>query len=142
MTEAVRGRAATVAAVLAIDGMLHLYWATGSTWPARDARSLSYAVLGAEVPFTPPILLPLATLLFVAAAAVYGVLVAAQAGVGGGDAAMRVRLPRHVTEPPCGQQRDPLGGGTVVPVTAPVEERRHAPRQVPGVRVEPPSAPT
>ncbi|MBT2505454.1 DUF3995 domain-containing protein [Streptomyces sp. ISL-98] len=62
--------ATAVAAVLATDGLLHLFWATGSTWPASDTRSLSYAVLGAEVPFTPPVVLPLAALLFTAAALV------------------------------------------------------------------------
>jgi hypothetical protein len=68
----VRRRAAFVAAVLAVDGAMHAYWATGSTWPARNARSLSYAVLGADVPFTLPVVLPLAVLLFTVAAAVYG----------------------------------------------------------------------
>lgn len=62
--------ATAVAAVLAADGLLHLFWATGSTWPAADERSLSYALLGSSVPFTPPVLLPLAALLFAAAGAV------------------------------------------------------------------------
>ncbi|MDX3226261.1 DUF3995 domain-containing protein [Streptomyces sp. ME19-01-6] len=61
-----------VATLLAFDGLLHLYWTTGLTWPASDDRALSLAVLGSEVPFTPPVLLPLATLLFTAAAAVWG----------------------------------------------------------------------
>jgi hypothetical protein len=56
--------------LLAADGLAHLYWATGATWPAADARALSLAVLGAEVPFTPPVVLPLAAALFTASAAV------------------------------------------------------------------------
>lgn len=59
-----------VAVVLAADGLAHIYWATGSTWPAANSRSLSEAVLGAEVPFTPPIVLPLATILLGAAGVV------------------------------------------------------------------------
>jgi hypothetical protein len=61
-----------VAALLAVDGLAHLYWATGATWPAADARTLSLAVLGTEVPFTAPVVLPLAALLFTSAAAVLG----------------------------------------------------------------------
>ncbi|MFJ8663697.1 DUF3995 domain-containing protein [Streptomyces sp. NPDC093795] len=60
--------AALVASVLTADAALHLYWATGATWPTADDRSLSYAVLGTDVPFTPPILLPLVALLLAAAA--------------------------------------------------------------------------
>ncbi|MGW0084803.1 DUF3995 domain-containing protein [Streptomyces sp. NPDC003393] len=59
--------AALVASVLTADALLHLYWMTGATWPAADARNLSEAVLGADVPFTPPILLPLVVLLLSAA---------------------------------------------------------------------------
>ncbi|MFJ9948882.1 DUF3995 domain-containing protein [Kitasatospora sp. NPDC091207] len=58
-----RSAALAVAVVLAADGLLHVYWATGSTWPAPDAASLSRAVLNAEVPFTPRVVLPLAALL-------------------------------------------------------------------------------
>ncbi|RFU41840.1 alpha/beta fold hydrolase [Actinomadura logoneensis] len=65
---AVAGRA--VAALPALDGVLHLYWTTGLTWPAPDDRSLSLAVLGGEVPFTPRVLLPLAALLLGTSAAV------------------------------------------------------------------------
>jgi 4,5:9,10-diseco-3-hydroxy-5,9,17-trioxoandrosta-1(10),2-diene-4-oate hydrolase len=61
-----------VAAVLAIDGAAHLYWSTGLRWPAHDSRSLSLAVLGFPVPFTPGILLPLAALLLTAALLVGG----------------------------------------------------------------------
>jgi hypothetical protein len=57
------------AAVLAADAVLHLYWATGATWPGRDARAVSMALLAFEAPFTPPLLLPLAAALLVAAAA-------------------------------------------------------------------------
>ncbi|MGY0060193.1 DUF3995 domain-containing protein [Streptomyces sp. LZ34] len=62
--------AALVASVLTVDAVLHLYWTTGATWPAADDRSLSQAVLGTDVPFTPPILLPLVGLLLTAAALV------------------------------------------------------------------------
>ncbi|MGW2082568.1 DUF3995 domain-containing protein [Streptomyces sp. NPDC001939] len=65
-----RRAAALIASVLSCDGLLHLCWSTGSTWPARDVTSLSYAVLGADVPFTPPVLLPLATALFTASGVV------------------------------------------------------------------------
>ncbi|GLZ77389.1 hypothetical protein Afil01_21960 [Actinorhabdospora filicis] len=59
------GRAASlpVAAVLAADAALHLYWTTGATWPAGDDRTLSTAVLGFVAPFTPPVLIPLALML-------------------------------------------------------------------------------
>ena len=60
--------AALVASVLTADAVLHLYWTTGATWPAADDRSLSQAVLGTDVSFTPPILLPLVALLLTAAA--------------------------------------------------------------------------
>ncbi|MET9701196.1 DUF3995 domain-containing protein [Streptomyces sp. NPDC006529] len=62
------GAAALVASVLTADAALHLYWTTGATWPAADDRSLSAAVLGTDVPFTPPILLPLVALLLTGAA--------------------------------------------------------------------------
>ncbi|WP_214415206.1 DUF3995 domain-containing protein [Sphaerisporangium fuscum] len=52
-----------VAAALAADAAVHLYWTTGALWPAREARALSLAVLNFEVPFTPRVLLPLAALL-------------------------------------------------------------------------------
>ncbi|MCX5015055.1 DUF3995 domain-containing protein [Streptomyces sp. NBC_00555] len=60
--------AALVASVLTVDAVLHFYWTTGATWPAADDRSLSQAVLGTDVPFTPSILLPLVVLLLTAAA--------------------------------------------------------------------------
>ncbi|WAZ19119.1 DUF3995 domain-containing protein [Streptomyces cinnabarinus] len=60
--------AALIASVLTADAVLHLYWTTGATWPAVDEGSLSQAVLGTDVPFTPPVLLPLVALLLTAAA--------------------------------------------------------------------------
>lgn len=60
----------SVAGLLALDGLLHLYWATGLTWPSPDERTLSMAVLGGVVPFTPPVVLPIAAMVFAAAAAV------------------------------------------------------------------------
>ncbi|WP_129667246.1 DUF3995 domain-containing protein [Phytoactinopolyspora endophytica] len=62
--------AIAVAAVLGADALLHLYWATGATWPASDERSLSYGVLGYDVSFAPPVVLPLAVLLLTAAGVV------------------------------------------------------------------------
>ncbi|MCG7526054.1 DUF3995 domain-containing protein [Streptomyces sp. OfavH-34-F] len=47
-----------------------MLWSTGSTWPAGDAQALSYAVLGIDAPFTPPVVLPLAAALFGGAALV------------------------------------------------------------------------
>ncbi|MFE4638317.1 DUF3995 domain-containing protein [Streptomyces sp. NPDC056773] len=62
------GRA--LAALLAADGLIHLYWATGLTWPAPDERTLSLALLGSEVSFGPAVVLPLAALTLTASAAV------------------------------------------------------------------------
>jgi hypothetical protein len=62
-----RHAAAAVSTVLALDGLLHLYWAMGATWPARDRLGLSLDVLGMDVPFAPRDLLPLATLLLTGA---------------------------------------------------------------------------
>lgn len=71
MTESfLRRLALIVGAVLATDAALHLYWATGATWPAADTHGLSFAVLNTDVPFTPPVLLPVAVLLLVAAGVV------------------------------------------------------------------------
>lgn len=53
-----------VAAVLVTDGLAHLYWATGSTWPAPNPETLSLAVLNVNVSFGPQITIPLACLLF------------------------------------------------------------------------------
>lgn len=69
MNERTKQRAGTlVAAILAADGLLHAYWATGARWPAHDERSLSRAVLNADVPFTPIVVGPLACLLLLGAA--------------------------------------------------------------------------
>jgi pimeloyl-ACP methyl ester carboxylesterase len=59
------------AAVLGADAMAHLYWLTGATWPFPDERALSIAVLGWPVPFSPPVLIPLAVLLSLAAVAMW-----------------------------------------------------------------------
>lgn len=59
--------AATVAGVLLVDGAIHLYWASGRTWPVRGTARLSHLVLNAQVPFTPQGLIPLAGLLGAAA---------------------------------------------------------------------------
>ncbi|MCX5146198.1 DUF3995 domain-containing protein [Streptomyces sp. NPDC048550] len=65
-----RRTGAALAGLLAVDGLAHLYWATGRTWPAASERSLSLAVLGTEVSFAPPVVLPLAGLTLTAAGAV------------------------------------------------------------------------
>jgi len=65
-----RTAATAVAAVLGGDALLHLYWATGRTWPGQDTRELSQLILNADVPFTKPVLVPLATLLLGASATV------------------------------------------------------------------------
>lgn len=71
MTDTTRRRTGrALAALLAADGLIHLYWATGATWPAPDERTLSLAVLGTEVSFGPPVVLPLAALALTGAAAV------------------------------------------------------------------------
>jgi hypothetical protein len=68
--------AIAVATVLGIDALIHAYWMTGLTWPARDARALSRVVLNTDVPFTPPVLAPLVVVLGVGA-----VMVLIQAGL-------------------------------------------------------------
>lgn len=54
-----------IAGILALDGLLHGYWATGQIWPARSKLSLVRAVLNSDNTraFRPVILLPLALLL-------------------------------------------------------------------------------
>ena len=64
--------AIVVAAVLGIDALIHAYWLTGRVWPASDVTALSRAVLGADVPFTPRVLVPLVLVLLAGAAAVLG----------------------------------------------------------------------
>lgn len=51
-----------VAGAHLVLALVHVYWATGATWPAGDQRSLSQAVLGGEVSFAPRVVLPLAAL--------------------------------------------------------------------------------
>src|SRR2546430_13004855 len=63
--------AAMVSGVLLTDASIHVYWLTGATWPARDPHSLSLAVLNVDVPFTPPVLVPLVVSLVGAAACVW-----------------------------------------------------------------------
>ncbi|NUP03713.1 MAG: DUF3995 domain-containing protein [Nonomuraea sp.] len=57
----------SVAAVLLLDALTHLFWLVR---PAADPRALSLAVLNFEVPFTVRVLLPLILLLSVAAVSV------------------------------------------------------------------------
>ena len=65
MNERTKQRAGIlVAAVLAADGLAHLYGATGNTWPAPDPETLSLAVLNVNVSFGPQVTIPLACLLF------------------------------------------------------------------------------
>jgi len=49
---------------------VHVYWATGATWPAGDERSLSLTVLNMQVSFGPGVVLPLAALHLLLAGAV------------------------------------------------------------------------
>lgn len=62
--------ARAVSALLAVLALVHVYWATGLTWPASDERGLSLAVLGSAVSFGPSVVLPLAALEGLAALAV------------------------------------------------------------------------
>ncbi|MEV4561195.1 DUF3995 domain-containing protein [Kitasatospora sp. NPDC049285] len=62
-----RSKATAIGAVLAVDGLVHLYWATGQTWPVHTTTRLSHLVLNTQVPFTPQGLVPLAALLCSAA---------------------------------------------------------------------------
>lgn len=75
----IRSKAAIVAGVLGVDAGVHLYWATGATWPARSPESLSRAVLNADVSFAPATLLPIAGVLLVGS----GLLLARARGRGG-----------------------------------------------------------
>ena len=58
-----------VAAVLAADGLLHAYWATGQIWPAPDQLALIQAVLNSNKTrlLRPTVLAPLAGLLLLGA---------------------------------------------------------------------------
>ncbi|MFI9364965.1 DUF3995 domain-containing protein [Kitasatospora sp. NPDC053057] len=60
----ISSRATAVGVVLAVDGLVHLYWATGRTWPVDGTARLSQLVLNTQVPFTPQVLVPLAGMLF------------------------------------------------------------------------------
>ncbi|HWC22860.1 MAG TPA: alpha/beta fold hydrolase, partial [Flexivirga sp.] len=51
-----------VAGVHVLLAAVHVYWATGATWPAPDERTLSRAVLGVQLSFAPQVVLPLAAL--------------------------------------------------------------------------------
>lgn len=62
--------AITVATVLGVDALIHVYWMTGRTWPARDDRTLSQAVLNTDVKFTPRGLAPIVVILTAGALAV------------------------------------------------------------------------
>lgn len=62
--------AVATATVLGVDALIHVYWMTGRTWPARNARALSQVVLNADLPFTPRALAPLVVVLAVGATAV------------------------------------------------------------------------
>ncbi|MER5208826.1 DUF3995 domain-containing protein [Streptomyces sp. NPDC002825] len=80
------GGGLAVAVLLAVLALVHVYWATGLTWPAADERGLSLAVLGSVVSFGPAVVLPLAVVEGAAAVAV-----AARAR------GVRGRIPRLVT---------------------------------------------
>jgi Protein of unknown function (DUF3995) len=59
-----------VAGVHVLLALVHIYWATGASWPATDQRSLSQAVLGGEVSFAPQVVLPSAAFHLLIATAV------------------------------------------------------------------------
>lgn len=59
-----------IAVVLTADGLLHLYWATGHLWPARDPKTLSLAVLNVEISFATPTVFALACALLLGAVVV------------------------------------------------------------------------
>jgi hypothetical protein len=69
MNELVKLSGILVAAVLAVDGVLHAYWATGRIWPAPDKLSLVQAVLNSNKThlFRPTVLVTLVCLLFLGA---------------------------------------------------------------------------
>jgi hypothetical protein len=56
-----------VAAVLGVDCVMHMFWAsTGSSWPAATDKGLSRGLLNVDIAFTPGVLFPLAAILLVA----------------------------------------------------------------------------
>ncbi|WP_051366742.1 DUF3995 domain-containing protein [Hamadaea tsunoensis] len=69
--------ALTAAAILTADALVHVYWLTGRTWPAPDTKTLSHAVLNADYPFTPRVLITLIAILTGGT-----VLLADRAGIG------------------------------------------------------------
>lgn len=61
-----------VESALVVDAAFHLLWATGSTWPASDVRTLSYGLLGTEVSFAPGLLLALTGIALTTLAVIHG----------------------------------------------------------------------
>ena len=57
-----------IAVILATDGLFHAYWATGRIWPAPNQLALVQLVLNSNRTraFRPAILVPLASILFIA----------------------------------------------------------------------------
>jgi hypothetical protein len=82
-----------VAAVLGVDCVMHIFWATtGSPWPATSGKSLSRGLLNADSAFRPGVLFPLAAILLVAT-----LMVLMRAGVLRRFAAVPAWLPQLVT---------------------------------------------
>lgn len=59
-----------IAVVLFVDGLLHIYWATGHIWPARNPKTLSLAVLNIDISFATPGVFALACALLLGACVV------------------------------------------------------------------------
>jgi hypothetical protein len=59
-----------IAVVLFLDGLLHIYWATGHIWPARNPKALSLAVLNIDISFATPGVFALACALLLGACVV------------------------------------------------------------------------
>ena len=66
----IKGAGILLAVVLALDGLLHVYWSTGHLWPARDPKTLSLAVLNVEISFATPTVFALACTLLLGAVVV------------------------------------------------------------------------
>lgn len=82
-----------VAALLGVDCMMHMFWAsTGSSWPATTDKGLSRGLLNADFAFTPGVLFPLAAILLVAT-----LMVLMRAGLLRRFAAVPAWLPQLVT---------------------------------------------
>ncbi len=71
MAARIRLLALGIEGVLVVDAAMHLLWATGSTWPAADVGTLSYALLGMDVSFAPRVLLPLVALALTSLAVIH-----------------------------------------------------------------------